>query len=184
MMAWRLPLVAAAAAQAPLAAAPARSHPVPPPPPPPPPLPCPCSDASLCKPLAPHRQPAEDADQVVAFSSWEFSGEPYPANWTAPLHFDWSKITAFAPFDNIDRGKFSPDDAGYQSEYEQLFCKAHAHGARILTNGYKNWAGVTCPVNRFYGWAMRKNPIIYNKTAVRGWAAETAAWYRHPVRCF
>ena len=63
-----------------------------------------------------------------------------------------------------------------QSEYEQLFCKAHAHGARILTNGYKNWAGVTCPVNQFYGWAMRKNPIIYNETAMRGWAAETAAW--------
>jgi len=35
---------------------------------------------------------------------------------------------------------------------------------------------VTCPVNQFYGWAMRKNPIIYNETAVRGWAAETAAW--------
>ena len=39
-------------------------------------------------------------------------------------------------------------------------------------------------MNQFYGWAMRKNPIIYNKTAVRGWAGETAAWYRHPLRCF
>ena len=68
------------------------------------PCPCPCADPSLCLPLGAADQPRAGADHVVAFSSWEFSGEPKTATWTGPLHFDWDKITIFAPFDNIDRG--------------------------------------------------------------------------------
>ena len=59
--------------------------------------------------------------------------------------------------------------------YEELWCKAHANGARILTNGYTNYAGTKCGVNKFYGWALHKDPLIYNQTAVDGWAAKVAS---------
>ena len=74
----------------------------PPPPPPPPLLPCPCNDTSLCQSIPPMKQ-RPPGDEVIAFSSWEFSGEPPYGSWTAPRHFDWDKITVFAPFDDIDR---------------------------------------------------------------------------------
>ena len=69
------------------------------------PCPCPCTDASLCRPLAAADQPRAGADHVVAFSAWEFAKEPKTDSWTGPLHFNWGKITVFAPFDNIDRGR-------------------------------------------------------------------------------
>ena len=68
----------------------------------PPPLPCPCTDPAMCKPLSP--QPPLSRDEVVAFSSWVFNAD-HPStvrdrhNYTAPLNFDWSKITTYAPFD-------------------------------------------------------------------------------------
>jgi hypothetical protein len=134
--------------------------------------PCPCSDATFCQSLPPARRHPAGAPEVVAFSSWEFSGEPSYPTWTAPQHFDWDKITVFAPFDDINRSK--PTQPRFQSEYLQLWCKAHEAGARILSNGYNNWAGQKCAVNRFYGWAQKHSPLIYNQSAVRGWAAEVA----------
>ena len=59
----------------------------------------------------------------------------------------------------------------------------------ILTNGYTNWGGVTCPVNEFYSWALQcksspahdpskpEGPMcqqIFNTSAVDEWARETA----------
>ena len=78
-----------------------------------PPPPCPCDDPSLCRPLSP--QPSADRDEVVAFSSWTFNGEPNRHNYTAPQHFDWSKITTWAPFEVDETG---PDG----DQYAEMFC--------------------------------------------------------------
>ena len=150
-----------------------------PPVPPPPATPCPCKDASLCKPLSP-QPPIQD--EIVAFSSWIFNID-HPSsvhnrdNYTAPLLFDWSKITTYAPFDQL-----SPRWTGNASNtdmYSDLWCTAHENKARILDWGYKNAEGVGCPVTRFYGWARdrngnKSNLEMFNQTAVLAWADEVA----------
>ena len=135
----------------------------------PPPVRCPCSDPALCRPLPPHAQPKPGADEVFAFTSFSFAGSGQPggrANWTAIKHLNWTKITAFAPFERLD--------AHYGKQYTDAWCTAHEHGARLLTNGHQGWNGVQCPVNRFLGWAQKHNPQMHNRTAVRAWASETA----------
>ena len=138
-----------------------------------PPPPCLCSDPSLCRPLSP--QPRQ-RDEVVAFSSWVFNGEPRPrGNYSAPELFDWSKITVWAPFET--------EETGHNLEqYGRLFCTAHAHGARVLA-----WSRVPdgsgsrgCGVTDFYQWARERatdksSNKMFNKTAIRAWASKTAA---------
>jgi hypothetical protein len=93
------------------------------------PCPCPCADPSLCLPLGAADQPRAGADHVVAFSSWEFAGEPKPATWTGPLHFDWDKITIFAPFDNIDRGYRRPGQPLDELMPEEAMYLVRLHGS-------------------------------------------------------
>ena len=69
--------------------------------PPPKPLLCPCADQALCKSLSPQPPNHAGRDEVFAFSSWSFNGEQARSGWTAPQNLDWSKITAFAPFDDL-----------------------------------------------------------------------------------
>ena len=74
-------------------------------------------------------------------------------NYTAPLHFDWSKITTYAPFDNL-----TPRWTGNASNtnmYSDLYCKAHESGARVLDWGYTNEEGEGCPVTKFYDMVRR-----------------------------
>ncbi len=145
--------------------------------------PCPCDDPSLCHPLSP--QPSADRDEVVAFSSWVFNGEQSSRNYTAPQLFDWKKITTWAPFEVDETG---PDS----DQYAEMFCTAHRSGARILSwmplpqgntsagSGGQPVAKRGCGVTEFYGWARQRNgdpssQAMFNRTAVRQWAQETAA---------
>eukprot|EP01043_Picozoa_sp_COSAG02_P041694 COSAG02_NODE_3478_length_6673_cov_14.589747_6_plen_287_part_00 len=147
------------------------------------PPPCPCDDPSLCHPLSP--QPSADRDEVVAFSSWVFNGEQSKRNYTAPQLFDWAKITAWAPFEDDETGPES-------DQYAEMFCTAHRNGARILswmplpqgnTSAGSDGQPVVkrgCGVTEFYGWARQRNgdsssQAMFNRTAVRQWAQETAA---------
>ena len=165
-----------------------------------PPPPCPCDDPSLCRPLSP--QPSADRDEVVAFSSWTFNGEPNRHNYTAPQHFDWSKITTWAPFEVDETG---PDG----DQYAEMFCTclrdtdcrdtclpapapfqcirqtvtrsssgrtgtAHKHGARVL-----GWSGIpqgnTTPGSDGLPVARRSCGV----TEFYGWAVRAAALHKH-----
>ena len=102
--------------------------------------------------------------------------------WTGPEHLDWTKITSLAPFDDLNlAGPYHQDyhKFGNNSDYADMFCKAHEHNARILSWGNQGWDGQACPVSEFYGWLLKKgegqNPLIYNQSAVLGWARTTAA---------
>jgi hypothetical protein len=81
----------------------------------------------MCKSLSP--QPPR-RDEIFAFSSWVFNGEQDPkTNYTAPANFDFTKITAWAPFEVEETG---PN----REQYGEMFCKAHESNARVL-----DWAG-------------------------------------------
>ena len=100
---------------------------IPPPPCPGDGCPCLCKDPAMCKSLSP--QPPL-RDEIFAFSSWVFNGEQDPrTNYTAPANFDFTKITAWAPFEVEETG---PN----REQYGEMFCKAHESNARVL-----DWAG-------------------------------------------
>ena len=120
----------------------------------------------------------------MAFTSWVFNGEQaLNANFTAPEHLNFSKISSLVPFDDLNVEGPRHSKFGNDSDYAQLWCRAHEANARILTWGAEAWDGLSCPVTEFYSWLLGtatgggegSDPRIYNETAVLGWAADVAA---------
>eukprot|EP01052_Picozoa_sp_SAG31_P040486 SAG31_NODE_5873_length_2280_cov_1.418615_1_plen_272_part_10 len=170
--------------------APPKPEPAPPAPPSPRPVPwaasfkCPCDAEWLCRPLSP--QPPANQQEVIAFPGGGGSGpEPdglaqqtdrvagmYGSNGSQWHNYDWDKITAIAPFVQMDRGDF-PD----------MYCHAHKNGVRMLSwDGGKGRGssplvepGGGCPTSQFYSWALKKDPRMYDQLSVHSWAVNTSA---------
>ena len=102
-----------------------------------PPVPCPCADPSLCRPLSP--QPATRRE-VFAFATG-----PATLNLSQWQTWPWEKITVLAPFECLGPGGISRENECHEKgrafnpgepEHgvgQEMFCQAHAHGARVLT---------------------------------------------------
>jgi len=119
---------------------------------------CPCSDTSLCEPLS---QAAVNANmgRSIVFTNAPNSTKQGD-NW------DFEKIAAWAPFNHLGPNYPTAQD---------LYCKAHASNIPVYTWGYESYDGGSCPVTRFYGWALSGNANVYDKEATTAWAQETAA---------
>ena len=119
---------------------------------------CPCSSPEMCKPL---NQEVIDNNKgrVVIFTNAKNSTNAGD-NW------EWDKIGKWAPFSHL--GPNYPHS-------QDLYCKAHENHIPIYTWGYESWDGSTCPITRFYSWALSNDPKVYDKGEVDQWAAESAS---------
>ena len=154
---------------------------------------CPCRSPATCQPLPP--RPAEE-QEVVAFSSWNIesssgSADPprlLPTYGPDTLQFDWDKMTAYAAFGAP--GKYKPiwpegehnssDDPSSRhntTKWQQTYCTAHEHGVRVLDWGFYSYDGVTwCGmIPTFWAWASAGDDKMFNQTAVRKWAKDSAS---------
>lgn len=138
--------------------------------------PCPCGDPSLCRPLSPTPKPV---DEVVAFPTWQMYGAGL-SELEYKL-YDWTKITAIAPFEALGFDPVIdgvPANSTKNRNAQGLFCAAHAHGVKVLQWDDRSWTGTRCNASTFFEWAWASDPRVLNATAVRAWAAATAACVR------
>ena len=74
-----------------------------------------------------------------------------------------------------NKGKvYHPGEAAH-GVGQEMYCKAHESGARVLTWGYGSWSGIHCPIGEYYKWWTEKDPRVHNASAVKDWAQRCAA---------
>ena len=147
---------------------------------PPPPVTCPCADPALCRPLSPQPAPRREL--------FAFTAAPATQNISQWETWPWDKITTLAPFQCLgppsgepgacEKGKVFTPGGPKHGVGQEMYCKAHAHGARVLTWGYGGWNGTHCPIGEYYKWWITKDPRVHNASAVKDWASRCASCVR------
>ena len=119
---------------------------------------CPCSDTSLCQPLSENAINSNNGKSLIFTNAVNSTNQG--------KYWDFDKIGAWAPFNHLG--------PNYPTAQE-LYCKAHSKNIPVYTWGYESWDGGSCPVTKFYSWALTGNSNVYDKDAVNDWASETAS---------
>jgi hypothetical protein len=116
-----------------------------------------------------------------------FTQGPATINASQWETWPWEKITTLAAFECLgpagsprenqchEKGRSYTPGAPVHGAGQQMFCTAHAHGARVLTWGYGGIYGAHCPVAEYYKWWETKDVRVHNQSAVRDWAARSAS---------
>jgi len=121
---------------------------------------CPCNSQDLCEPLSQDKLNSNVGKSVIFTNAQNSS--------TVGDNWQWNKIGKWAPFTHL--GPNYPKS-------QELYCKAHEENVPVLTWGYESWDGGSCPITRFYSWALSGSDNVYNKTAVDEWAVEAGMLY-------